>query len=65
MKVRFVFTSEITIEGENMKDVANKFDLMPLFTKRANESGADFCDIVAVEDADTFDDLKNEYFQQH
>lgn len=62
MEVRFKFSADIYIEGDNMSEIKNKFELMPLFSQEALEDcGAEFSELLLVEDADTNRDLRREY----
>lgn len=64
MKVRIKFSADIYIEGENMKEVKDKFMSMPsLFSKEALKCNAEFNDLELVEDADTYEDLIREYYK--
>ena len=57
MKVRITFRSEIVLEGNDLEDVANKWSGIPLFSDEATANGAEFIELVSVEDADTCKDL--------
>lgn len=62
MEVRFRFAAEVFIEGDNMREIREKFEDLPLFSADALENGnADFVELEGVEDADTYDDLMHEY----
>lgn len=58
MKVRITFRSEIFFDGETIEDVAKQWLTTPLFnTEAISNNGADFLEIVSVEDAETSEDL--------
>ena len=62
MKVAFKFDAYLYLEGENMAEIREKFESMPLFSADALEEGnAEFCELLLVEDAETNKDLMNEY----
>ena len=65
MKVRISFRSEIVIEGETMEQVVDKWQAMSLFSEEAEDSGVEFYDIESVEDADTFEDLMDEFHEYY
>ena len=62
MEVRFKFSADIYIKGENMDEVRRKFESIPLFSEEANkECGVEFCELLLVEEAETNQDLYDEY----
>ena len=62
MVVRIKFSAEIYVGGDNMAEIKEKFEEVPLFSIDAiDKYGADFSEVMLVEDADTFKDLKNEF----
>ena len=62
MKVAFKFDAYVYLEGENMAEIREKFENMPLFSKEALKEGhAEFCELFLVEDAETYKDLMDEY----
>ena len=62
MKVELKFDAYIYLEGENMAEIREKFENMPLFSADALEEGhAEFCELLLVEDAETYKDLMDEY----
>lgn len=62
MKVSFKFDAYIYLEGENMAEIREKFEGIPLFSADALEEGhAEFCDLLLVEDAETNEDLMEKY----
>ena len=63
MEVRITFRSEVFIKGDNMKEIKEKFEELPLYSADALENAsADFCEVVSVEDAETSEDLENEFY---
>ena len=56
-KVRIKFSADLIIEGENMEEVREKWENMPLFSKEAEECGVEYSETLLIEDADTYQDL--------
>lgn len=66
MEVRITFRSEVFIEGDNMKEIREKFEELPLYSADALENAsADFCEVVSVEDTETSEDLENEFYHAY
>ncbi len=62
MEVRFKFSADVYIKGDNMSKIKEKFENMPLFSADALEEGsAEFSELLLVEDAETSADLMTEY----
>jgi hypothetical protein len=61
MEVRIKFSADIYIEGETMKEIKDKWENIPLFTTEALACGAEPSEVLLVEDADTYNDLRNEF----
>lgn len=61
MVARILFTSEIYIKGDSIEDIKKRFCSLVLFpdmTKEENvEEGLYFYDILAAEDADTYEEI--------
>ena len=58
MKVNIIFSSEVTVEGKDMKEIVSKFNnlsLHPAFT------GIEFREVTCVENDDTCEDLTHEF----
>ena len=63
MEVRIKFSADVYIKGDNMAEIREKFESMPLFSADALEEGsAEYCETLLIEDADTYDDLSHEYY---
>ena len=56
MKVRITYRNEVFIEGKDMKEIAEAFDNMNVVPE-----GSDFVEVCSVEDAETYEDLMNEF----
>jgi hypothetical protein len=61
MEVRIKFNADLVITGETMAEVREKFEGMPLWSQEAKDCGVEFSEIELVEDAETYDDKRNEY----
>jgi hypothetical protein len=61
MEVRITFRSEIFLEGKDMKEIVEKWENIRLFSGEAVAEGANFIEVDTVEDADTYDDMLNEF----
>ena len=61
MRVRIKFDADLVIEGKDMKEVCHNWESLPLFTKDAMKCGVEFGEIILIEDAETYDDLSDEY----
>ena len=61
VSVRVVFRAHIYIDAESMAEARSKWEDMPLFSEEAEKCGAEFCDLEAVEDAETYDDLMDKW----
>ena len=62
MEVRFRFAMEVFIEGDDMADVKRQWEETPI-----NELCAkgDFVEIEAIEDANTYKDLTEEFDDEY
>ena len=58
MEVRITFRSEVYIEGDNLRDIKEKWESLPLYSQDAEKADADFIELISVEDADTHKNLK-------
>ena len=56
MKVRITYRNEVFIEGKDMNEIKKLWDEMNVVP-----NGSDFVEVSSVEDADTFEDLMNEF----
>ena len=62
MQVRIKFDADIIITGCDMKEVRRKFEGMKLFSDEALECNAEFIEETVIDDAETYEDLWNDYF---
>jgi hypothetical protein len=61
MKIRIKFSADLIIEADNMAEVRNKFEGMPLWSKEAQDAGVEYSETLLIEDANTYDDLWADY----
>lgn len=61
MVARIKFSADIYIEGDNIKDIRDKWIGTPLFSKEALECNAQFSELLLVEDDNTYKDLLDEF----
>lgn len=60
-KVRIKFSADLVVEADSLEEARQKWEGMPLWSKEAKECGAEFSDILLVEDAETYDNLIEEW----
>ena len=61
MEVRFKFSADVYIKGDNMQEIRNKWEELNLFSWEAYDNGAVFCETLLIEDAETCEDLTDSY----
>ena len=61
VRVRIKFSADIAIKAENLAEAKRKWENMPLWSEEALNSGADFCEELLIEDAETYDDLQQKW----
>lgn len=61
MKVRIVWSTEVCLEGDNMKEIKDKWEHLSLYSKDLSDNNAEYVEICSVEDAETYDDLQREF----
>jgi hypothetical protein len=61
MEVRFKLSFDVYVSGNDMKEIREKFDAMPLFSVEALDNGAEISELLLVEDAETYKNLMDEY----
>ena len=57
MKVRIKFDADIVLDGDNMKEIKNKWLSLPLFSNEALNHSLEFGEVILVEDGETYEDL--------
>ena len=61
MKVRIKFSADLVIEGTTLKDIRNRWESIPLFSKEAQDCGVQYSETLLIENANTYDDLSREW----
>lgn len=61
MKVRIVWSTEVYLEGDNMKEIKDKWEHLSLYSKDLSDNNAEYVEICSVEDGETYNDLQNEF----
>ena len=67
MEVRITYRSEVTIEGDSLEEIRNKWLDADLYPKRNDEETnpegiyPEFVELVSVEDADTYEDYMSDF----
>lgn len=59
MRVRFTFKMEVYVEGDTIEEIRDTYNSILEIQSRT----ADFVETDSVEDADTYEDLWNQYYQ--
>jgi hypothetical protein len=65
MRVRIKFDADIVIEGNDMTEVRENWEQLPLFTQNAIDCGVEFGEILLIENADTYKDLVREFDESY
>lgn len=60
--VRIKFSADIYIEADSVQSAKSKWENMPLWSEQAKESNVEFSEVLLIEDAETYEDLKNEFY---
>ena len=63
MRVRIAFRADVLIEGETMADVRKQWEEMELFSAEAEAADVCFLDTDCIEDADTYENLEDEFYK--
>lgn len=62
MEARITFRSEVFIKGNNLDEIRDKWEELPLFSAEAlEEAHADYIELISVEDSKTYKDLMSEF----
>ena len=59
--VRIKFSADLVIEADSLEAVRGKWENMPLWSEEAKECGAEFSEVLLVEDSETYNDLMEEW----
>ena len=61
-KVRIKFSADLVVEADSMQDARSKFEAMPLWSEEAQDCGVEYSETLLIEDAETYDDLTDEWY---
>ena len=65
MKIRITWRSEVTIEGNSLNEIQQKWEGMPLFSDELKKAGAEYVELVSAEKCDDtgypVDDITGEF----
>ena len=65
MVVRVRFAAEVYINADSVKEAKNKWEDLPLFSADALEDySAEFVELEAIEDGETYKDLEDEWYER-
>lgn len=62
MQVRIKFSADVVITACDVQEARRKWETMPLWSEEMRASGAEFSEVLLVEDADTYEDLKSDFY---
>ena len=60
-KVRIKFSADLIVEADTLQEARNKWENMPLWSEDAKECGVEYSEPLLIEDAETYDDLTNQW----
>jgi len=60
-KVRIKFSADLIVEADTLQEARNKWENMPLWSEDAKECGVEYSETLLIEDAETYDDLTNQW----
>lgn len=58
MEVRITYRSEVYIKGDSLEEIKDKWEALNLTSQEGN---SEFVELCSVEDAETYEDLENEF----
>jgi hypothetical protein len=58
MEVRITYRSEVYIKGDSLEEIKDKWEALNLTSQEGNSNFVELC---SVEDAETYEDLENEF----
>ena len=61
MEVRIKFTADAYFEGESIEEIKNQWEGLNLFSEEAKSHGAEFGEVLIVDDAETYEDLMERF----
>jgi len=60
-KVRIKFSADLIVEADTLQEARNKWENMPLWSEDAKECDVEYSETLLIEDAETYDDLTNQW----
>ena len=64
MEVRIKFSADVTLTGETLEKIKDKWINMNLFSDEANDNGVSFNEHLLIEDANTGEDVSYEFWHK-
>lgn len=61
MEVRISFRAEVTISGNTLEEIVEKWADLDLFSKDAKACKAEYVELDRAEDTDNYNDYSNEF----
>ena len=61
-ELRITFRAEVYLTGDNLDEIKQKWEDLPLFSADALDAHADYVELISVEDAETYEDLTSEFY---
>lgn len=62
MQVRIKFSADVVITSCDVQEARRKWESMPLWSEEMKNAGAEFSEVLLIEDADTCEDLKSDFY---
>lgn len=62
MEVRIKFSADVVITACDVQEARRKWESMPLWSEEMRDAGAEFSEVLLIEDADTCEDLKSDFY---
>ena len=62
MQVRIKFSADVVITACDVQEARRKWESMPLWSEEMKNAGAEFSEVLLIEDADTYEDLKSDFY---
>lgn len=62
MEVRVKFSADVVLKGNSLDEIKEKWESFPLFSADAlEEGGAEYCEILSVEELPSYNDIIHEW----
>lgn len=62
MQVRIKFSADVVITACDVQEARRKWESMPLWSEEMRNAGAEFSEVLLIEDAETYEDLKSDFY---